>query len=70
MPEPVSLYVYDLSNGLARSMSMQLTGRQIDGIWQVSTVLPSSNASQRCNVVGTHLSLYMNKKSSMVKAYR
>lgn len=29
----VKLYVYDLSNGLARSMSLQLTGKQIDGIW-------------------------------------
>ena len=34
----VRLYVYDLSNGLARQMSLQLTGRQIDGIWRVSTV--------------------------------
>ncbi|CAH7688128.1 hypothetical protein PPACK8108_LOCUS23044 [Phakopsora pachyrhizi] len=29
---PVHLYVYDLSNGLARSMSMSWTGRQFDGI--------------------------------------
>ena len=34
--QPVKLYVYDLSNGLARQMSQQLTGRQIDGIWFVS----------------------------------
>ncbi|KAI0304337.1 PPPDE putative peptidase domain-containing protein [Multifurca ochricompacta] len=38
MPFPVKLYVYDLSNGLARAMSMQLTGRQIDGIWHTSVV--------------------------------
>lgn len=31
--EPVKLYVYDLSNGMAKSLSRQLTGRQIDGIW-------------------------------------
>ncbi|KAI0051384.1 DUF862-domain-containing protein [Auriscalpium vulgare] len=38
MPFPVKLYVYDLSNGLARTMSMQLTGRQIDGVWHTSVV--------------------------------
>lgn len=27
--EPVKLYIYDLSNGLAKQMSMSLTGRQI-----------------------------------------
>ena len=32
MSEPVKLYVYDLSQGMARSMSRQLTGKQIDGI--------------------------------------
>ncbi len=31
----VQLYVYDLSNGLAKQLSRQLTGRQIDGIWCV-----------------------------------
>ncbi|KIY45654.1 DUF862-domain-containing protein [Fistulina hepatica ATCC 64428] len=36
---PVKLYVYDLSNGLARSLSRQLTGRQIDGIWHTSVVV-------------------------------
>ncbi|KAI6027534.1 PUL domain-containing protein, partial [Pisolithus microcarpus] len=34
----VQLYVYDLSNGLARQLSAQLTGRQIDGIWHTSVV--------------------------------
>ncbi|KZS90471.1 DUF862-domain-containing protein [Sistotremastrum niveocremeum HHB9708] len=34
----VKLYVYDLSNGMARNMSLQLTGRQIDGIWHTSIV--------------------------------
>ncbi|KAI0345887.1 DUF862-domain-containing protein [Trametopsis cervina] len=35
----VQLYVYDLSNGLARQLSRQLTGRQIDGIWHTSVVV-------------------------------
>ncbi|SNX87060.1 uncharacterized protein MEPE_05770 [Melanopsichium pennsylvanicum] len=33
---PVKLYVYDLSRGMARSMSLALTGRQMDGIWHTS----------------------------------
>ncbi len=33
MPSPVKLYVYDLSNGMVRAMSMKLVGRQIDGLW-------------------------------------
>ena len=33
----VQLYVYDLSNGLAKQLSRQLTGRQIDGIWCANT---------------------------------
>ena len=32
----VQLYVYDLSNGLARQLSLSLTGKQIDGIWYAS----------------------------------
>ncbi|KAI0087719.1 PPPDE putative peptidase domain-containing protein [Irpex rosettiformis] len=35
----VKLYVYDLSNGLARQLSRQLTGKQIDGIWHTSVVV-------------------------------
>ncbi|KIY63395.1 DUF862-domain-containing protein [Cylindrobasidium torrendii FP15055 ss-10] len=35
----VKLYVYDLSNGLAKQLSRQLTGRQIDGIWHTSIVV-------------------------------
>lgn len=33
MSATVKLYVYDLSKGMARQLSRQLTGRQIDGIW-------------------------------------
>ncbi|KAJ7254321.1 PPPDE putative peptidase domain-containing protein [Mycena haematopus] len=36
---PVQLYIYDLSNGLAKQLSVQLTGRQIDGIWHSSIVV-------------------------------
>jgi hypothetical protein len=36
MSAPVKLYVYDLTNGMARQLSLQLTGRQIDGIWLIS----------------------------------
>ncbi|KAI9443300.1 DUF862-domain-containing protein [Lactarius indigo] len=39
MSHPVELYVYDLSNGLARAMSPQFLGRQIDGIWHTSVVV-------------------------------
>ncbi|KAF4617546.1 hypothetical protein D9613_005689 [Agrocybe pediades] len=39
MTSPVSLYVYDLSNGMARQLSLQLTGKQIDGIWHTSVVV-------------------------------
>ncbi|KIK57138.1 hypothetical protein GYMLUDRAFT_75661 [Collybiopsis luxurians FD-317 M1] len=39
MSQPVKLYVYDLSNGMASQMSLQLTGRQIDGIWHTSIVV-------------------------------
>ncbi|KAK9240941.1 PPPDE putative peptidase domain-containing protein [Lipomyces kononenkoae] len=35
---PVQLYVYDLSKGLARQMSMQFIGKQIDGVWHTSVV--------------------------------
>ena len=36
MSAPVKLYIYDLTNGMARQLSLQLTGRQIDGIWLIS----------------------------------
>ncbi|KAL1689367.1 PPPDE putative peptidase domain-containing protein [Schizophyllum commune] len=39
MASPVKLYVYDLSNGLAKQLSLQLTGKQIDGIWHTSVVV-------------------------------
>lgn len=39
MSYPVRLYVYDLSQGMARQMSMMLTGKQLDGIWYVPDFL-------------------------------
>ncbi|PVU97017.1 hypothetical protein BB561_000810 [Smittium simulii] len=38
-PAPVKVYLYDLSNGLAKQLSMLFTGKQIDGIWHSSTVV-------------------------------
>uniref|UniRef100_A0A8C4N3I0 palmitoyl-protein hydrolase n=1 Tax=Eptatretus burgeri TaxID=7764 RepID=A0A8C4N3I0_EPTBU len=35
----VQLYVYDLSRGLARQMSLPLLGRHIDGIWHTAIVV-------------------------------
>ncbi|KAF9778668.1 PPPDE putative peptidase domain-containing protein [Thelephora terrestris] len=35
----VRLYVYDLSNGLARQLSPSIMGKQIDGIWHTSVVV-------------------------------
>ncbi|OCH87713.1 DUF862-domain-containing protein [Obba rivulosa] len=39
MSSKVQLYVYDLSNGLAKQLSMPLTGKQIDGVWHTSVVV-------------------------------
>eukprot|EP01017_Pseudomicrothorax_dubius_P017320 TRINITY_DN1957_c0_g1_i4.p1 TRINITY_DN1957_c0_g1~~TRINITY_DN1957_c0_g1_i4.p1 ORF type:complete len:592 (+),score=138.44 TRINITY_DN1957_c0_g1_i4:61-1836(+) len=36
---PVTLFIYDLSQGMARQMSRQLVGRQIDGIWHTGVVV-------------------------------
>ncbi|KAI9595660.1 PPPDE putative peptidase domain-containing protein [Syncephalis fuscata] len=36
---PVKLYVYDLSRGMAKVMSLPLMGRQVDGIWHTSVVV-------------------------------
>ncbi|GAA6019970.1 hypothetical protein JCM11491_006725 [Sporobolomyces phaffii] len=39
MPEPVYLYQYDLSNGMAQSLGPMLVGRPVEGIWHTSLVL-------------------------------
>ncbi|GAA5836340.1 hypothetical protein JCM3766R1_003494 [Sporobolomyces carnicolor] len=37
--EPIELFVYDLSNGMAQSLGPMLVGRPIEGIWHTSIVL-------------------------------
>ena len=68
MTSPVKLHVYDLSSGLARQLSQQLTGRQIDGIWYAPLHLA------RCAVgltvamlLGIHPSLYLARRYSMAR---
>lgn len=39
MAEKVYLYVYDMSQGLARALSGQILGKQIDGVWHTSVVV-------------------------------
>ncbi|KAF9154922.1 hypothetical protein BG015_011606 [Linnemannia schmuckeri] len=39
MSERVTLFVYDLSQGMARTMSLGLVGRQIDAIYHTSVVI-------------------------------
>lgn len=38
MSAPVKVHVYDLSKGLAGQLSLQLTGKQIDGVWHTSVI--------------------------------
>uniref|UniRef100_A0A4W3GZE9 palmitoyl-protein hydrolase n=1 Tax=Callorhinchus milii TaxID=7868 RepID=A0A4W3GZE9_CALMI len=39
LPQPVKLYVYDLSRGLARQFSPMMLGKQLDGIWHTAVVV-------------------------------
>jgi len=39
MTSKVQLYVYDLSNGMARQMSSMLLGTQINGVWHTSVAV-------------------------------
>ena len=74
--EKVQLYVYDLSNGLARQMSMALIGKQVGGqkLELVSCVsccellLTSSSCSWR--VCGIRLWSWVAGSTTMVKAFR
>jgi hypothetical protein len=34
--EQVTLFVYDLSQGMARTMAPMLIGRQVEGVWHSS----------------------------------
>ena len=63
----VKLYVYDLSNGMARQLSQQLTGRQIDGVWYgLCEGYPSPHPSD--TILGILQWLYFQKKCSTAKA--
>jgi hypothetical protein len=66
----VKLYVYDLSNGLAKRLSQQYIGQQIDGIWYVA---PSSNLviyiSDLCVMSGIRLWLFSGRKYFMDKGF-
>ncbi|CAH0563512.1 unnamed protein product [Brassicogethes aeneus] len=39
MSQTVELYIYDISQGMARTISQMLIGKQIDGIWHTSIVV-------------------------------
>lgn len=39
MTTPVTLYVYDLSNGLAKTISPFILGRRIEGLWHTAIVV-------------------------------
>ncbi|KAK2189925.1 hypothetical protein NP493_93g01037 [Ridgeia piscesae] len=36
---PVKVYIYDISKGLAKSISLPLLGKQIEGIWHTAVVI-------------------------------
>ncbi|KAM9327031.1 desumoylating isopeptidase 1 [Gastrophryne carolinensis] len=38
-PQPVRLYVYDLSRGMARRLSPVMLGKQLEGIWHTSIIV-------------------------------
>ncbi|KAL5115519.1 hypothetical protein ACEQ8H_006582 [Pleosporales sp. CAS-2024a] len=62
----VELYVYDLSQGLARSMSRQLLGTQIDAVYHTSIVLSGieyyfGQGVQTCRAGATHHGQPMEK---------
>jgi hypothetical protein len=69
MTSSVELYVYDLSGGMARQLSRQVTGRQIDGIWCVFGVDSSQLSPWNSLLVASGIPLlwYLARKYSMVK---
>ncbi|XP_029953594.1 desumoylating isopeptidase 1b [Salarias fasciatus] len=36
---PVELYIYDLSGGIARQLSLAMLGEQVDGVWHTAIVV-------------------------------
>ena len=68
MSTRVQLYVYDLSNGLAGQLSVQLTGRQIDGIWSGFFTFFVIIVLTVDLLEGTHRSSSLGKRFSTVRA--
>ena len=38
MSHPVELWLFDLSNGMAKQLSMAFVGKEIEGIWHTSVI--------------------------------
>lgn len=51
---PVKLYIYDLSNGLARALSPSLLGIQLDGVWHTSIVVHDTELFFSASAPGIH----------------
>lgn len=47
MSQQVTLFVYDLSGGLAKNMSKAIIGQQIDGIWHTGIVVYNTVSSPK-----------------------
>jgi len=58
---PVQLYIYDLSQGMARTLGQQLIGRPLEGIWHTAVVVHGKEyffgggGIESCNPGGTQL---------------
>jgi len=58
---PVQVYIYDLSQGMARNLGQQLIGRPIEGIWHTAVVVHGKEyffgggGIESCNPGGTQL---------------
>ena len=49
MTTPIKVYVYDLSNGIARTMSMAVVGKQVDLIPHTGVVIYGKEVSALCS---------------------
>ena len=66
---PVQVYIYDLSMGMAKTMSQGILGRQIDGIWHTAIVVfgqeyffGGSTGIEACSPGGTMMGQPLEKK--------
>jgi hypothetical protein len=59
MAQPIELYAYDLSNGMAAMYGPMLTGMPIEGIWCVASSLFSSLPSNANPQLCRHTSLVL-----------